>query len=228
EDKEGQEPTDPYLTSLSSLQVQATCLWRRTLTACLELDRIVAHSLATRLGVEVTVAQGLVNRLNKEGFLKPPTKPKKLGRVVDKEKIKCEGLPKYMKKPEKKTSEDVVLEPTETAEVQREPEPIQVDEMETLAEKTESLNLQNETMSNRLSRSKRRNKTEKVSEPKTDNKSTVASKPEGNKKGRGSRKRAFPKNNEDAEFELSSTQDVCEEEPKRRKKSSVPTNAIRV
>jgi len=45
--------------------------------ACLELDRVLAQSLATRLGVEVTVAQGLVNRLNKEGFLKPPTKPKK-------------------------------------------------------------------------------------------------------------------------------------------------------
>lgn len=45
--------------------------------ACLELERILAPTLATRLGTEVTVAQGLINRLKREGFLKPASKPKK-------------------------------------------------------------------------------------------------------------------------------------------------------
>ncbi|XP_071150940.1 uncharacterized protein [Mytilus edulis] len=76
-DSPDKQPTDPYLCGLSSIAVQATCLWRRTLTAVPELSRVLAPNLAKRLGVEVSVAQGLMNRLEKEGFLKSSGKNKK-------------------------------------------------------------------------------------------------------------------------------------------------------
>ena len=53
-------------------------MWRRALTACLGLTRVLAPVLAKRLGTEMTVAQGLMNRLDKEGFLKTAGKGKKL------------------------------------------------------------------------------------------------------------------------------------------------------
>ena len=37
--------------------------------ACTEFKRVVAPQFAKRLGIETTVAQGLINRLEKEGFL---------------------------------------------------------------------------------------------------------------------------------------------------------------
>ncbi|CAG2202720.1 unnamed protein product [Mytilus edulis] len=93
----------------------ATCLWRRTLTAVPELSRVLAPNLAKRLGVEVSVAQGLMNRLEKEGFLKSSGKNKKLGKTVDKEKVKIDGFKKYLKrKPtEKPTVETSMNEETE-------------------------------------------------------------------------------------------------------------------
>ncbi|CAL1545181.1 unnamed protein product, partial [Lymnaea stagnalis] len=94
------EPTDPHLYGMSQVAVQATCLWRRSLSACSEFKRIVAPQLGRRLGVESTVAQGLINRLEKEGFLKGPSKGKKLGKTVDLEKLKNEGIPRYLKTPE--------------------------------------------------------------------------------------------------------------------------------
>ncbi|GFR80041.1 HORMA domain-containing protein 2 [Elysia marginata] len=92
-------PTDPYLSGLTSIAVQATCLWRRALMACTEFKRIVAPNLAKRLGIETTVAQGLINRLEKEGFISCAQRGKKLGKVVDKEKITKEGIPRYLKTP---------------------------------------------------------------------------------------------------------------------------------
>lgn len=57
--------------------IQATCLWRRTLMACMEFKRVLAPQLARRLGVETTVAQGLINRLEKEGYVTKGGKGKK-------------------------------------------------------------------------------------------------------------------------------------------------------
>jgi hypothetical protein len=56
---------------------QGTCLWRRALLASSEVSRIVVPNFSRRLGVEMTVAQGLINRLEKEGFLKNPAKGKR-------------------------------------------------------------------------------------------------------------------------------------------------------
>ncbi|XP_052260774.1 uncharacterized protein LOC127864923 [Dreissena polymorpha] len=229
--EEGKKVTDPYLTKLSSLQVQATCLWRRTLLACLDLDRVLAPTLATRLGVEVTVGQGLVNRLNKEGYLKPPTKPKKLGRVVDKEKITSEAIPKYLRQPEKsdlsarKADEQQECESVKSV-------PRQHIEVEMLTEKTESLKLQNDRKGNKLSRSKKaaRNAQSEVVPKGLDGHDVIVSSIGTHSKWNRdkSRKRAFPKNNEDEEFEISSTQDEYRAAPGKKKKSSVPTKAIMV
>lgn len=93
------EPTDPNLSGLTAIAVQGTCLWRRALMACTEFKRIVAPSLAKRLGIETTVAQGLINRLEKEGFISSAVRGKKLGKVVDKDKITKEGIPTYLKTP---------------------------------------------------------------------------------------------------------------------------------
>ena len=56
---------------------QATCLWRRAILACGEMNRLFTPSFARRLGVEMTVAQGLVNRLEKEGYVRVPARGKK-------------------------------------------------------------------------------------------------------------------------------------------------------
>lgn len=63
-------PTDPYLTNLKPANATALCLWRRSLIAATEFTKILLPSFAKRLSVEVPVARGLLNRLEKEGFVK--------------------------------------------------------------------------------------------------------------------------------------------------------------
>ena len=63
--------------------LKATCLWRRTLVACLDMTKILAPLLAKRLGTEMTVAVGLMNRLEKEGFLKSAGKGKRYANLFE-------------------------------------------------------------------------------------------------------------------------------------------------
>lgn len=231
------EPTDDYLTELPSIQVQATCLWRRTLVACLDLNRVLAPVLAKRLGTEMTVAQGLMNRLDKEGFLKNAGKGKKLGKLVDKDKIIKIGIPMYMQKHEKSkvnTSEQEEQcgkdkadnDNTSTLAMET------ASEVDQLAEKTRDIKLNKK---DKLSR-KKRNKKEKNEENKESQLQEVESvntntedqllQAEKDKKRKG-RKRAVSKRDEDREFEISSTQDVYDD-PKRRKKASIVHKDIMV
>ena len=62
---------------MQHIVTQATCLWRRSLAACMVSTRLLPYELANRLGVENNVAQGLMKRLEKEGFLVTPTKQKR-------------------------------------------------------------------------------------------------------------------------------------------------------
>ena len=71
------KPTDKQLYGLTELQVNTICLWRRALVACKDMNRVLAVNLSRRLGVETTVAQGLVNKLEREGYLKAPGKGKR-------------------------------------------------------------------------------------------------------------------------------------------------------
>ena len=70
---------------------QTMCLWRRALHTCTSMTRLVIPDFARRLGVEMPVAQGLVNRLEKEGVVKQATKgtKKKYVRNNLKSIIKC-------------------------------------------------------------------------------------------------------------------------------------------
>lgn len=71
------QPTDPHLYKLTPIAIQTTCLWRRALMAATESSRVIAPSLAKRLGIEVNIAHGLIDRLEKEGFVKNAGKGKK-------------------------------------------------------------------------------------------------------------------------------------------------------
>lgn len=96
------KPTDPQLCGLTSIDVQGVCLWRRVLYVINEFKTIVTPQLAQRLNIEHTVAQGLINRLEKEGYVsthKARGKKKELGKLVNKEKIETEGIPKYLQPP---------------------------------------------------------------------------------------------------------------------------------
>ncbi|RUS74719.1 hypothetical protein EGW08_017515 [Elysia chlorotica] len=193
------EPTDPHLSGLTSIAIQATCLWRRALMACTEFKRIVAHQLARRLGIESTVAQGLINRLEKEGFVNSSTRGKKLGKTVDKEKITKEGIPRYLKTPKslaKKIAEDDVemdeapreVSEKETASVKR---TLPVD---ALIDKTNKIDISGHE--------KRKSKPSKESTQES--------------KGRRGKKRALSKV-DDSEFDVANSQEY---ETSRKKKAS--------
>ncbi|KAL3842591.1 hypothetical protein ACJMK2_020585 [Sinanodonta woodiana] len=217
----GLEPTDPYLIGLSPIAVQATCLWRRTLLACLEMNRILAPALSKRLGIEMTVAQGLMNRLDKEGFLKSQGKGKKLGKVVEKEKIRNIGIPKYMrhetskkKKNEKKNKHKKEF----VIGVMKKP----IDFVEILAEKTKGMRIDG-----------RRGKlsTKGKSEIKEENIAVTCVQIEDQENSqllskRRGRKRAFSKI-DGLEFDISCSQDDFAL-PSTKKKASIVTHAIMV
>ena len=71
------QPTDRQLYGLTEVQIQTICLYRRALMACTDMNRVLAVTMSRRLGVETAVAQGVVNRLEKEGFIKTPGKGKR-------------------------------------------------------------------------------------------------------------------------------------------------------
>ncbi|XP_071505019.1 uncharacterized protein [Diadema antillarum] len=99
-------PTDPYLSELNVAEVRATCLWRRTLEAVVEMERITAPSLHKRLAIEVGIAQGLLSRLQREGYCAPDSKKKKLVKVVNRERILTHGFQKYLTKHRGEEKED--------------------------------------------------------------------------------------------------------------------------
>ncbi|XP_072046719.1 uncharacterized protein [Amphiura filiformis] len=222
-------PTDPYLTALDSVAVQATCLWRRALLAATETNRILIPSFARRLGVEGTVASGLVNRMEREGYCEPAKKGKRLGKAVNKEKLMQEGLKKYF-------DGNGGISP-ETAEEQTEKvnkdETKEDNNAQTNANELEKLTQQAAEMdvSGRHTRTRGRGKRGK-SENAPVNESQVASTSDQTqqevntgrgRKGKQSKKRAVPVDDDEYEFDVSNSQDstVGNRDRKRRKASVV-------
>ncbi|XP_041472437.1 HORMA domain-containing protein 1-like [Lytechinus variegatus] len=113
------EPTDPYLSEIDPAEVRAACLWRRTLEAGKDMDRVTAPTLAKRLGVEIGVAQTLLNRLEKEGYCKVDAKNKRLVKIVDQERILKHAFQKYLSKqsPRAEQLEEMEAEQVEEKEV---------------------------------------------------------------------------------------------------------------
>lgn len=101
--------TDSSLVNLNTVALQDTCLWRKTLLACSELNRVLPNTLARHLKLEMSIAQGLVKRLEKEGFIRSTLKGKRLGKIVNKKKLQAEGFGKYFNKRSGKLGIDVDL-----------------------------------------------------------------------------------------------------------------------
>ncbi|KAK3103440.1 hypothetical protein FSP39_019260 [Pinctada imbricata] len=208
---EDREPTDPHLCDLSSVAVQATCIWRRALMAATEMKRILAPNLSKRLGVEMNVATGLVNRLEKENYISNAKKGKRLGKIVNKEKILQEGMKKYLTKSKKTNEKDVEKD----------------ENVDKLTEMTSNMELNEEAGIK---------KTKKDSIPAVHEESKSKSK--GTKSTdsvKKSRKRAVSKVDWATEFEVSESQDVVYDvqdltpsEKRRKKKASVVARAIMV
>jgi len=88
--------TDPELASIHESEAQMVCLWRRSLAACLEVNHISAHQLASRLGIAKSLASRLVDRLVSEGYAAGRGIKNASGtKFVQKRKIKREALVKY-------------------------------------------------------------------------------------------------------------------------------------
>ncbi|XP_046558644.1 HORMA domain-containing protein 1-like [Haliotis rubra] len=214
--------TDPQLSDMTSIAVQATCLWRRALLACTDMSRVLAPHLARRLGIEITVAQGLMNRLEKEKFIRNPGKGKKLGKIVDKALVKKEGIQKYFQKKKTRGSQD--LDKNKTTD---EPHHIEVNgvdknkdsknEVEMLVEKTEGMNL--------CGRRLRSKESSKSKEPEI---CTITNVVESDR-NRG-KKRAFSKVDDSNEFEVCNSQDIEDSHcvQAKKKKASVVAKAIMV
>lgn len=94
--------TDPSLSSLSPTHLQALCLWRRALLASGEGVKLVVAFFARRLGVTVTVATGLLKRLEREGFIKPAPGAgrgrRPATKVAVKSKAQTEAMLKYFER----------------------------------------------------------------------------------------------------------------------------------
>jgi hypothetical protein len=94
--KENYTCTDPSLTTLSIEALQSVCLWRRTLIMCLNMNRVQAHALAKRMNIEQNIAQGLMNRLEREGYIQLPAKgTSRHWKTVLKEVIQTVAMDKY-------------------------------------------------------------------------------------------------------------------------------------
>lgn len=209
-------PTDPYLNTLSAIGMQATCLWRRALMATSEMNRVIGPNLARRLGVEMSVAQGLMNRLEKEGFIRNAGKGKRLGKMVEKSKILNEGIPKYFKK-----------KSCQSAEQTDKQAPSKGDSISQITEMAEGIS---------LSRKKKGKKNKKKKEEpvevrqsprlsKVDEEEMKIPTPTSTKKGR---KRAISKVDGDHEFDVCDSQDVYDEPRKTKRKASIVAREIMV
>ncbi|XP_067655644.1 HORMA domain-containing protein 1-like [Haliotis asinina] len=213
--------TDPQLSDMTSIAVQATCLWRRALMACTDMSRLLAPHLARRLGIEITVAQGLMNRLEKEKFIRNSGKGKKLGKIVDKALVKKDGIQKYL---QKKTRESQELDKNKTTAKPHQIEVNVVDknddsknEVEMLVEKTEGMNI--------CGRRLRSKETSKGKEPEMCTITNVVV----SDRNRG-KKRAFSKVDDSSEFEVCNSQDAEDSHcvQAKKKKASVVAKAIMV
>lgn len=215
--------TDPYLTELNSFAVQATCLWRRTLAAITEFSRILAPGLGQRLGVDTTVAQGLINRLEKERFVRAPNKGKRLGKVVDKDKVQKEGISAYFKKPEKACEENNIKEkPMDTGEKGTEkplpPPPSTNTDISQVTEKTANI-----TLSAHQLRSTS-NSYKNLPGPRATQDTTKEASSREMQSNRG-KKRAFSKVDQ-IEFDVCGSQDAYDTRSQRKKCSDVQKSIV--
>ncbi|XP_071955838.1 uncharacterized protein [Antedon mediterranea] len=210
-DPESMKLCDSFLIGLSPVLIQSTCLWRRTLLSVSEISRIHAPNLAKKLCVEITVAQGLINRLEKEGYCKTTEKGKRLGKVINKQKVKEEGFKKYFSRGQS-VNHDV---PEETTSLTNQQDNSQVEQ---LTQKTEEIAITEKSQTEKLSQTR----SQRSKNKKAPCSPTMSS---------GRRKRAYKVavsvDNKQNKFEISDSQDV---EPmnsgRKRRKASIARKSV--
>ncbi|XP_061174879.1 HORMA domain-containing protein 1-like [Saccostrea echinata] len=213
------QPTDPYLYKLSPIAIQTTCLYRRALMATTESSRVVAPSLAKRLGVEVNIAHGLIDRMEKEGYVKNSGKGKKLGKMVDNEKIMSEGLEKYLINKTVITNQENKME--------------EIQDIDSTEKHIEKITDMTEDMELGEQKKRRKKKLGPISEVRQSPR-LLQKKPDDGKDSqqiqRKGKKRACSKIYENSEFEIADSQDVTVDEdyPRSKKKASDVSKAIMV
>jgi len=195
-------PTDPQLCNMNEVAVQAMCLWRRALMACTETERVLGPSFSRRLGVEMTVGTGLINRLVKEGFLKNPAKGKKQGKVVDVDRLK-EGLGKYFKKPEKQEEAEEESQNNENSQMDVE---VQIVDKKPTGKGSKNVDCEVDHLISRAEDINLDGRRKKAT-PRKDDTETEMSQAKG--RGRG-KKRSVKSMADSEEFELSNSQDVSQ------------------
>ncbi|CAM1314367.1 HORMAD1 (predicted) [Pycnogonum litorale] len=81
------QPTDPSLMGLPDVEVNAACLFRRTLALLKNKDRVQTTMLKKNLDVDTVIATALYNRLLSDGIIKKGRMSKNIDKDVLKEKI---------------------------------------------------------------------------------------------------------------------------------------------
>ncbi|KAK7099160.1 HORMA domain-containing protein 1-like isoform X2 [Littorina saxatilis] len=235
--------TDPYLKELNTFQVQATCLWRRSLQACTEFNRLQPNQLAQRLGVDNSVAQGLIKRLEKEGFVLAPNRDKRLGKVVDKEKVQKVGIPAYFKQPQKtlKGEKDARLNQDEKMDVSKTDNKSAAEEKEKRDNRASNKDASNEAsdlsavtekaanislQSHQLRSSVKRKQGLSILKDKPEKEQNTQSSDKGSDETRG-QKRAFSRVDQ-TEFSVCGSQETHDTRSSRRRKCSDVHKSIRV
>jgi hypothetical protein len=220
--------TDPFLQLLDPVTVQAACLWRRALVASLEFNRIIPPTFARRLGVAVSVAQGLVNRLEREGYVRVPMKNKRLGKIVNKDHIRNTGIRKYFDKVRKEAESQIAQKAVPASETVDLTTDMQGERMDNITNGASSLSIGHMT-----------------NEPSATTAGVVATQPkvatlrlEDDESGLRRSPRIVSKRvrsaiDQSVEFELSNSQDMdlyseASESRRKRRKASIASRSILV
>eukprot|EP00794_Sanderia_malayensis_P007678 gene7678-8514_t len=198
--------TDTTLEKLSDSELMATCLWRRTLVSLLGMNRVTEKCLADKLGIEINIASKIIKRLVQEGYVKAKSKNKRLGKLVDKDRITDHAMMTYFRTDEE-DRESVQLETTNENNEES---------LSSIVVKASKIDLEEKENPSSCKKSKSLEK--KMMEIKEILQT----------KGNG-RKRAVSTLN-DEEFEISNSQDLSEvqDERKKRKKASAARDSLLV
>ncbi|XP_046861495.1 uncharacterized protein LOC124454785 [Xenia sp. Carnegie-2017] len=228
---EKKECSDITLHDYDPKTLQTQCLWRRALVACRDVTRITAQNFSKRLGVELTVAQDLMKRMQNERFIRPAAKGKRLGKLVVKEKFTVDALKQYFDVLATKNDGLRNLENNENGEkpndVQKDKE--NGDEKNNCenAEKGTNIITQNEEFESMLEKAKEINISGKNEYQKE---SVEVNIPEEKNSSRG-RKRLLSSADIEIDFDVSNSQDPmdhCNKPSTKRMKASAAEQAVAV
>lgn len=89
-------PTDLYLSSLNSIELQALCIWRQALMTASKSNTLTCSSLSRQLHLDVSVAESILVRLENENYLHAGKGKDRKKKIVNKKLLTTEGFSKYI------------------------------------------------------------------------------------------------------------------------------------